>query len=496
MALSLPVVAAIDVGTNAVRLELVRSLPDGTREVMHQERDPVRPGQGVFATGGMSVEVQKRLMATLRRYASLCSRHGAEVRAVATSALREARNRDAVIRRAEKETGLRLEVISGTEEARLICLGVLEGRSARSKTVCIDIGGGSTEVARAIGELPVELWSLALGSIRMNETFRQTLDKKARLSLMRDYAREAVSRALPKRLPGLPRTALGSSGTIRAVVGFAAAEGTGHVTRRQLRRAVQELGAMDDAELRKYFEPARADIVVAGAVILEALANHLKLESITAVDRGLRHGVLVDLVRRQELPGRDPALAEAALQLGRHFGFDEPHGEQVRRLALELFDQLRPLHRLPSSTRPFLEVAALLHDVGHAISYRQHHKHTYYVLMNADLAGLADRQRELVACIARFHRRSAPETAHALLGGLDPGERRTVRKLATLLRVADSLDRSHHQPVHKLGVRRTRQTVTLELRAKGPVDLELWDVAHEGALFRQVMGRKLVVTER
>jgi exopolyphosphatase/guanosine-5'-triphosphate,3'-diphosphate pyrophosphatase len=496
MALSLPVVAAIDVGSNAVRLELVRSLPDGTREVLHQERDPVRPGQGVFATGGMSAEVQKRLMSTLRRYASLCNRHGAEVRAVATSALREARNREAVIRRAEKETGLRLEVISGTEEARLICLGVLEGRSPRSKTVCIDIGGGSTELARALGEQPIELWSLAIGSIRLGETFAETLDKKTRLSLMRGYAREAVTRALPKRLTGLPRTALGSSGTIRAVVGFAAAEGTGHVTRRQLRRAVQELGVMSDAELRKHFEPARADIVVAGAVILEALANHLHLESITAVDRGLRHGVLVDLVRRQQRPDRDPALAEAALQLGRQFHFDEPHGEQVRRLALELFDALRPLHRLPSSVRPFLEAAALLHDMGHAISYRQHHKHTYYLLMNADLAGLADRERELVACIGRFHRRSAPEASHELLAALDAGERRTVRKLATLLRVADSLDRSHHQPVQKLQVRRSRQTVTLELRAKAPVDLELWDVAHEGALFRQVFGRRLVVVKR
>jgi exopolyphosphatase/guanosine-5'-triphosphate,3'-diphosphate pyrophosphatase len=253
---------------------------------------------------------------------------------------------------------------------------------------------------------------------------------------------------------------------------------------------------MDDAALRKHFEPARADIVVAGAVILEALANHLKLESVTAVDRGLRHGVLVDLVRRHERPGPDPALADAALQLGRHFHFDEPHGEQVRKLSLDLFDQLRPLHRLPISVRPLLQAAALLHDVGHGISYRQHHKHTYYVLMNADIAGLADRERELVACIARFHRRSAPDASHALMAGLDPTERRTVRKLATLLRVADSLDRSHHQPVHRLLARRARQSVTLELRAKAPVDLELWDVAHEAVLFRQVFGRKLVVVKR
>jgi exopolyphosphatase / guanosine-5'-triphosphate,3'-diphosphate pyrophosphatase len=490
-----PIVAAIDVGTNAVRLELARRLPDGSRQTLHSERDPVRPGEGVFKTGTMAAEVADRLIGALRRYAALCRRHQAEVRAVATSALREARNGRAILRRVERETGLRLEIISGTEEARLICLGVLEGRSPRVRSLCIDIGGGSTEVSRAVGEEPAELWSIALGAVRLTETFSDSgQDPAAQLALMREYAREAVERALPKRMTGLPRSALGSSGTIRAVVGFAAAEGTAHVTRRRLRGAVDELGTMGTAKLRKHFEPNRADIVVAGAVILEAIANHLRLDAITAIDRGLRHGVLVDLMRRGEGLGGDPALSEAALQLGRYFHFDEPHAEQVRRIAVRLFDQLRPLHDLPGSMRPYLEAAALLHDIGHAISYRQHHKHTYYLLNNVDIAGLSDHQREIVACIARFHRRSLPETTHALMAGLDVGERRLVRKLATLLRVADSLDRSHHQPVRDLGVRRARKSVTIVLQADAAVDLELWDVAREGRIFRQVFGRKLNVT--
>jgi exopolyphosphatase/guanosine-5'-triphosphate,3'-diphosphate pyrophosphatase len=203
--------------------------------------------------------------------------------------------------------------------------------------------------------------------------------------------------------------------------------------------------------------------------------------------------VLVDLMRRQDQRGRDPALAEAALQLGRHFRFDEPHAQQVRRIALRLFDELKPLHRLSSTVRPFLEAAALLHDIGHAISYNRHHKHTYYLLNNIDIAGLADRERELVACIARFHRRSLPETTHAQWAGLGADERLVVRKLATLLRVADSLDRSHHQPVGQLRVRRSRSAVTLRLKAQAVADLELWDVAHEQAIFRQVFGRKLVI---
>jgi len=497
MSLNSTVVAAIDVGTNAVRLEVARGWPDGSRATLHQERDPVRPGEGVFKTGTMSTHVANRLMATLRRYAQLCRRHDAQVRAVATSALREARNRDQIIARAQKEAGLTLEIISGTEEARLICLGVLEGRSPRARATCIDIGGGSTEVAPAVGEEPADLWSIALGSVRLTELFANGgSSDQQRLALMREYASEAVQRALPKPLPRVPRNALGSSGTIRAVVGFAAAQGTGHVTRRQLRRAVDELGAMSVGELRKHFEPNRADIVVAGAVILEAVAGHLRLDSVTAVDRGLRHGVLVDLMRKHDRGGRDPELAEAARELGRHFRFDEPHAEQVRQIAVSLFDALEPLHDLSTSVRPFLEVAALLHDIGHAISYRGHHKHTYYLLNNADIAGLADHERQLVACIARFHRRSRPDAAHALMAGLAVNERRMVRKLATLLRVADSLDRSHHQPVKRLHVKRTRGSVKIELRAQGPADLELWDVAHEAAIFRQVFGRKLVVSVR
>jgi exopolyphosphatase/guanosine-5'-triphosphate,3'-diphosphate pyrophosphatase len=487
------VVAAIDVGSNAVRLELVRRLPDGSRESLHQERDPVRPGEGVFKTGRISPVVADRLIATLRRYGALCRRHHAQVRAVATSALREAKNRDEIIRRARKEAGLRLEVVSGTEEARLTCLSVLEGRPASARSLCIDIGGGSTEVATAKGEHPTALFSIALGALRLTEAFAHSSDAAHQLTLMRDYAREAVERALPASVPGMPRTAIGSSGSIRGVIRFAALDGTGHVTLRQLRRTVDELAAMSPAERRRHFEPNRASTIVAGAVILEAVMLHLKLEAVTAVDRGLRQGILIDLLKRQDTHGKDTALAEAAIQLGLHFRFDRAHAEQVSRVALFLFDHLTTLHGLPDSARSFLEAAALLHDIGNSISYGQHHKHTYYLLTSSDISGLSDREKEIVARIARYHRRSPPETKHSGMGGLASPERRLVRKLATLLRVADSLDRSHHQLVQQLTVTSGRSAVTLRLKTNAPADLELWDVAHEAPLFRQVFGRRLIV---
>jgi exopolyphosphatase/guanosine-5'-triphosphate,3'-diphosphate pyrophosphatase len=490
-AMSAPVLAAIDVGTNAVRLEMARPLPEGSLETLHQERDPVRPGEGLFTTGAMPRPVADRLLATLRRYAALCRRHKAKVRAVATSAVREAKNRAEIVQRARREAGLNLEVVSGREEARLICLGVLHGAALDARALCIDIGGGSTEVASAIGEQPTNLWSVSVGAVRLAQLFEaEGAVSPKKLKLMRDYAGEAIQEAIPQRIDGYPRTAMGSSGTIRAIVGFSAAEGTGHATVKQLERAVNNLVALSVDERRRRFDPRRGDIIVAGAVILEALAKHLHLTAVVAVERGLRHGVLVDLQRG--LSGAaDHSLAGAARTLGRRFYFDEQHAGQVARLALSLFDDLADLHKLPAAVRPYLEAAALLHDIGNAVSYQKHHRHTQYLIENADIPGLADRERDLVARIARYHRRSTPEIDHAGMAGLSQVEGRTVRKLATLLRVADALDRSHHQPIQKVVARRTRTEIVLRLVAKVPLDLEMWDVAHEAVLFRRVFMRRL-----
>jgi exopolyphosphatase/guanosine-5'-triphosphate,3'-diphosphate pyrophosphatase len=491
------ILAAIDVGTNAVRLEIARSLPDGTLETLHQERDPVRPGEGVFSGGTIAKPVANRLIATLRRYAALCRRYRARIRAVATAAVREARNREEIVRRASVEAGLNLEVVSGREEARLICLGVLEGRSPTARSLLIDIGGGSTEVATGLGEKPTSLHSVAVGAVRLTEIFDTAGKVSAeRLEVMRSYAAEAFRESLPRRLPG-PRVALGSSGTINAIV--AAGTDSKRLTLRRLERMVDQLADRSLAERRKQFEPRRAEIIVAGAVILEACMRHLGLEAISAVGTGLRNGVLRDLARRspEEAAAAAEGRTEAVLALGRRFGFDERHALQVTRLSLALFDQLANLHRLPASARGLLEAAAMLHDVGHAVSPQRHHKHTLYLVANADVAGFSDQERQLVALVARYHRRTPPEAGRPDLQGLAPGQLRLLRRLVALLRVADALDRSHAQSV--LGVRASvvNGPVRVVARARAALDLELWDVAREAAFFRQAMGKRLeVVTSR
>lgn len=489
-----PILAAIDVGTNAVRLELARRLSDGSLETLHQERDPVRPGEGVFRTGSIPKEVANRLLSTLRRYGALCRRYHAQVRAVATSALREAKNREEIVRRARDEAGLKLEVISGLEEARLICFGVLHGKPPKSRSLCVDIGGGSTEVASALGDRPVALWSVALGAVRLTELFETTRRTSTKqLKLLRGYAREAVGETLPSRIPYMPLTALGSSGTINAVVSFAAAEGTAHATARQLTRAVDRLVEMTPSERRNRFDPKRAEIIVAGAVILEAVVQHLGLDSVTAVQRGLRDGILVDLIRRKELREDDSSMADAARGLGERFRYDAHHSKQVCRLALTLFDDLASVHRLPAAARPLLEVAALLHDVGNTVSYHRHHKHTYYLINNAEIPGLPDRERELVARVARYHRRTDPDFSHTGMEGLSPAEARFVRGASTILRLADSLDRSHRQIISRVRGVPSAASVSIWVEARQPVDLELWDAQHEAPLFRRVFGKKLLL---
>jgi exopolyphosphatase / guanosine-5'-triphosphate,3'-diphosphate pyrophosphatase len=485
-----PVIAAIDVGTNAVRLELAKPMADGTYETLHQERDPVRPGEGVFATGSIPKDVGNRLVATLRRYGALCRRHKARVRAVATSALREARNRDEIVRRVRTEAGLLLEVVSGKEEARLICMGVLFGKPANERSLIIDIGGGSTEVATAVGEEPNNLWSVALGAVRVTEVFNASGKINAKqLKLMRHFCQDAVGEALPAKATLGARTAIGSSGTINALVIYAAAEGTGHADLEHITETVDELVEMGPEGRRKQFDARRADIVVSGACILEAVMKHLGVRSITRTDRGLRDGLLVDLMRRGH--GDFGTLTETAVALGRRFYFSEDHARQVSRLALALFDDLAALHRLPAAARPLLEVAALLHDIGHAVSYQRHHKHTAYLIQNADIPGLTDRERFLAAMIARYHRRTPPEAGHWQLAEVTPGELTLVRKASTLLRIADSLDRSHHQPVKAVHASASRTAVNVRVVSKQPVDLELWDAQHETALFRSVFARRL-----
>ncbi|MCP5068479.1 MAG: Ppx/GppA family phosphatase [bacterium] len=488
------VLGAIDVGTNAVRLEIVRAHPDGVLETLHYERAPVRPGEGVFESGIMEDVVADRLVGTLQRFVSRCQRHEAQVRAVATSALRNARNAEAVLQRVRMQAGVVLEVISGREEARLICLGVCQGRPRGERALVLDIGGGSTEIALARGGQPTELWSIDLGAVRLTEMFgaAEGVGKK-KVALMRAYARKVFSEGIGTAIEESPDIVFGSSGTIRAVAEFACGGEPRRIDAEELSAAVRKLISMSPAERLERFTERRADIIVAGSVILESLVVSLGLGSVVAVNRGLRNGILIDLQEREQIQPRERLLEDEAIRIGRRLDFEEPHGRQVARLALQLFDDLAPIHALPMETRSLLEVAAWLHDVGKAVSFQRHHRHGQYLIQNTEFLGLVDRERTLAACVARFHRRSLPDESHPAMSELSRTEARIVCRLATLLRLADALDRSHQQRVERIHVLDITDRVEIEVCSSQDLDLELWDGMREARLFETVFDRDLVL---
>jgi exopolyphosphatase/guanosine-5'-triphosphate,3'-diphosphate pyrophosphatase len=282
------VLAAVDVGSQAVRLKVARRTRDGRLEPIGRRRIALRSGDGVFADGRISDEVAGRMVAALQLCADDCARHGAAVRAVATSSLRDANNRAEVLARVADEAGIDLEIISGREEARLVCLGVLEGKEPHVTSLCVDLGGGSLEVALARGEHPVALHSVPAGALRLTRELGQAPAER-----LRERARAAA-----ETLPRLGRSvAVGASGTIRALVEFITAGTRRYVRRDEVAHAVDKLAAMDLGARGRWFDAHRAEVIAAGAALLEAALDRLGVESLEASKRGLRDGVLVDLAR-------------------------------------------------------------------------------------------------------------------------------------------------------------------------------------------------------
>jgi exopolyphosphatase / guanosine-5'-triphosphate,3'-diphosphate pyrophosphatase len=492
--------AVVDLGSNAVRLQIASAQPDGTLQVLSEDRAAVRLGTQVFRTGRLSADSIKACAGALVRFAGLAQRAGANrVRAVATSAVREASNRDQLLSAARSLAGITIEVISGAEEARLVCLGVFHGAPASDRSLLIDIGGGSTEIIAARGEEPEQALSLQLGAVRLTEFFVKS-DPIARreAKLVEEAIEDAVAQIDPLLIGRFARI-LGAAGTTGAVAQLAqriagAPRSSGPVTHAQVRAVLDRLRGSDAKERKKLgVDDSRTDVVFAGTAILEGVMRKLRVEEMEITTRGLRDGLMVDLVRREVRPPpgglhEESTVVEGLRAFGRKCGYREVHAEHVAQLSLSLFDQLRAVHRLGAEERALLHASALLHDVGTFVSYNRHHKHSYYLLFYADLPGFTDRERELIATIARYHRRSVPKDRHDIFQLLTPEERTVVRRLAALLRVADGLDRGHRRQVRRLLVSRRGTALRIDVWAEKGADLEVWSAQQKADLLAEVCG--------
>ena len=510
------IVAFLDIGTNSVRMLLARIQPDHSYSIISQQKETVRLGEGEFRGHLLQPAAIRRAVLVCSKFAEMARALGAEtIVAVATSASREASNQAAFLRRLSREAAIDVRVISGREEARLIYLGVVSGINlGGNRAIFIDIGGGSTEVIVGTQQQYEFLDSLKLGAIRLTTLFFPA-----------DYA-GAVSAKQYQRLQQHVRTtairtlqslrqldvdfAVGSSGTVMNLAEIAcriihkrAAKKEEVLRLDDLQQVTARLceATLEDRRKIPGINPDRADILVAGAAILQTIMEELQLPEIRVSDRGLREGLPIDYLTRAEHP---PPLAlksfreRSVFQLGRTCRFDEPHAQNVARLALDLFDQTHTLglHRFGDWERELLEYAALLHDVGAFLSYTNHRAHSYYFIRNADLLGFDQTEIAIVAAAAFYHRNSLPRIKHPEFAELDKRGRKIVRVLCVLLRIAESLDRSHTGAVENLRLQRmAADEVLLEISSSRDCQLEVWGVRHHEPAFEKTFGQRLTVAQ-
>lgn len=509
------ILAAVDVGTNSLHLVVARTTDAGGFEVLTREREMVRLGRGGADMTVLSDDAIDRAVAALDRFRRIADSRGATMRAVATSAVREADNREVLLERARTEAGVEVEVVSGSEEARLIHLGVLQGLELydRRRLLC-DVGGGSTELLIGEHDAVVASTSVKLGSVRLtNRFFAGSKLHPSAVASCRSHVRSTLAAfAKVTRQSGF-EVAVGSSGSIEQVLRLARGlEGAeplrtlngARLTRKQVSRVVEALVvARRDGTTSSLpdLDPKREDIALAGALVLEGVVESCGVKEMLISDYALREGVLLDTVSRHaggpRLHLRDVAR-RSVLDLVRRSDDDPSHAQHVAHLALCLFDATTDQHGLGADVRDLLEAGALLANVGMAVSHSRHHRHSYYLIRNSDrLVGFTDPEIEMIALIARYHRKSAPKDSHPEWTCLDAQHQRVVRVGAGLLRVAVGLDRTRSSAVSGVEVHVEGDRLVIEPVPSSPtvdLSLELWAAQERSGMLAEALGMEVVVS--
>ncbi|HKC57109.1 MAG TPA: Ppx/GppA phosphatase family protein [Vicinamibacterales bacterium] len=501
-------IAAIDIGTNSVHMIVVRVRPDLSFEVIDREKAMVRLGAGGLDGRALTSEAMTAALQALSRFKRLAESHRVdEILAAATSATREARNGGEFLARIERDTGIRPRVISGVEEARLIHQAAVYGVDvAGGRAVVIDIGGGSVEITLGTATTVQLARSFKIGAIRLTERLVRTdpLSNRDERKIVKHVLAEVDRHCEQIVAAGFDRV-IGTSGTILSIGAVAATAARGgppselrnlHVSAKQIRRLRKDVTGRD-LERRLAIpglDPRRADLVVAGTVLLDTILRRLGAEELTLCDLALREGLVLDYTRRNrrqiaQIDNIPDVRRRSTLELAERCSYYAEHANQVVRLSLALFDQTRAIHGLTDREREWLEYAALMHDIGGHISYSGHHKHSYYLIKNGDLRGFHPDEIEVMALVARYHRRGTPRRSHDEYAQLPSSLRRTVKTLASILRVAESLDRSHAQPISGLEVHDRGDDIVISLHAAGDAELEVWATGRHLEPFEELVGK-------
>jgi len=505
----MPRYAAIDIGSNSVRMEAAEVEAGGKLRILAQDREVTRLGEGVYRDGRISNEAAGLTCAVLARMAAQYQALGVDgIRAVATSSVRDARNQQEFLARASEAAGTPVEVISGREEARLVQLGVQARWPQSGKVVIVDIGGGSAEVIASDSGHMLDAVSKPLGAVRLRQAFlKDDPPTRQQLQQMEDYIAE--------KLDGVPGR-FGRSGWLRMIAtsatAAAAASAIAGVPRekrdqadrlnvpashvRDLYRRLSEM----DLEARRRVSgvgPRRAEIIVPGLAVLSHILTSFGFRRLHYSNAGVRDGIIADLAARGvgwERARLTEDQRKEVVRLSLHYAVPKKHAQKVAALAIELFHALEGVHRLPLHYGKFLEAAAYLHDAGHYVNDAGHHKHSYYLVANSELPGFTARERELIANLCRYHRKSPPDENHSNLRALNDQEYEALMRLIPILRLADGLDRGHLQRVQEVKCHVSNGQVEVNVISEGDAGLELWAAEQVRDLFRQVYGRNLLVS--
>lgn len=512
MSLTLPErIAAIDIGTNSIHLLIGKVIPQtGGFDVLDHDKDMVRLGAGLGPLGELTEKTVSRAIVTLRNFQNRAKSAGAELRVVATSAVREATNREVFLERVRKELGISIEVASGFEEARLTYLAVRKAVDPGARTMLmIDIGGGSAEFVIGNGEDIHFDDSLKLGAVRLMQTFFPDgkTDSKS-VAECRKYCTLSLS---PIRRGVAQRHydwAVGSSGTVqcigRMILHQRGLQPSGRLNRvtisaSELRVCVERILAAKTNSGRaklKGVDEGRADVLPGGALLLESVFRELELSTLTIAEFSIREGILFDTIarsyQREKFLSHEGQRYRSVMHMAKRFVFEQHHAEQVTRLALAIFDKTMDLHGLGDIERELLEAASLLHDIGLYVSHSAHHKHSYYLIRNSQLLGFADYEQQIIAMIARYHRKSPPRKNHLDFMTMPVAHQQLVSKLAGILRIADGLDRTHVSAVKDVDLEITPRDVLFQIIPEGQhsLDFAIWGAERKRDLFEEAFNRK------
>ena len=503
--------AAIDIGTNSVHMIVVRVRPDLSFEVIDREKEMVRLGAGGLDGKKLTHEAMSSALQALSKFERLAKSHQVdEILAAATSATREAENGGEFLATIGRTTGIRPRIITGTEEARLIHMAAVYGVDTPKTSVVIDIGGGSVEITRGMGPEVQYARSFKIGVIRLTERFVSSdpISGRDERKMVKHIAAQ-VDQYLARVVEAGYDRVIGTSGTILSLGTVATAIERGVIpgeTRnlrvsakgiRRLRKTVTELDLEQRLQLPG-LDPRRADLTVAGAVLLDTLLRKLKADEITLCDLALREGLVLDYIHRHR---RDIARVDrypdvrrrSTFELAERCNWEAEHSRKVAQLGLALFDQTQAIHGLGDREREWLEYASLLHDVGNHISYEKHHRHSYYLIKNGDLRGFEPDEIEVIALVARYHRRAWPARSHIGMADLPRKLQKSVAALAAFLRIAETLDRSRNGIVRKVEVRERAGMLRLNVLAVADCELEVWAANRQLGALEKTLKRPIKI---